>query len=78
MVCYSHFHTLTLLYVLDHKLLQGAAVCISTFVCGIEIRFCKFKTPVTLVAEDGFASERGSEQWQSVMSVFRSRLQTGM
>ena len=25
--CYSHFHTLTLLYVLDHKLLEGAAVC---------------------------------------------------
>ena len=23
--CYPHFHTLTLLYVLDHKLLEGAA-----------------------------------------------------
>ena len=77
-VCYSHFHTLTLLHVLDHKLLEGAAVCISTFACGIEIRFCKFETPVTLVVEDGFASERESEQWQNVMSVFRSHLQAGM
>ena len=37
--CYSHFHTLTLLYVLDHMGLEGAAVCISTFACCIEIRF---------------------------------------
>ena len=76
--CYSHFHTLTLVYVLDHKLLEGAAVCTSTFACCIEIRFCESEAPVTLVAENAFASERGSEQWQSVISAFRSHLQTGM
>ena len=71
-------HTLTLLYVLDHKLLEGVAVCVSTFACCIEIRFCESETPVTLVAEDGFGRERGNEQWQSVMSAFQSRLQMGI